>query len=175
MWFQGTLPPVSWCWATTIIAIPCVVCFAACRMLPLVFLPRLALLPTLSFLPPSCAPVLPAPQIVAHLEDLLQEPRAPQAALDDAHLSASALLAVEQHRFASTELGQRLLKDLCSAPLQRLTPATVKLAMFSWAWVSGGGGWVVKVLERGKARQVGRAAEVQGRSSWASGVSCCCA
>lgn len=109
------------------------------------FLPRLALLPTLSSLPPSCSPVLPAPQIVAHLEDLLQEPRAPQAALDDAHLSASALLAVEQHRFASTELGQRLLKDLCSAPLQRLTPATVKLAMFSWAWVSGGGrvgGWL---------------------------------
>ena len=80
--------------------------------------------------------LVPVVQIAEHLESLLRQPGTPQSALDDAHLLASALLAVEPQGYAGSPQGQRLLKALASAPLQRMAPATMKLAIFSWGWVS---------------------------------------
>ena len=81
--------------------------------------------------------------MAAQLEHALRRRGGRRADLDAAYLSASALLASQQDTLGTSELGLRLLRALGTAPLHRLTPASMQLATLGWAWlVSGGSGGV---------------------------------
>lgn len=75
-------------------------------------------------------------QIANRLESALRQPTIRRAQLDDAYLCATALLAHAPQSLTASQLGLRLLRDLCAAPLQHMNTAMMRLATFSWSWVS---------------------------------------